>query len=252
MRTEMLATFNRTGAVANRALQQLKRDHRFLGISLMFPMIIIYFIKVIFDVMASPFFEISVYVVPYGAFIVHFITFILTAIVLVRERTAGTLARMFVSGYSQIEIIGGYILAYSVLATLQSLLVLAELNTLFDLGYDLGQLASVYLVMWLLAVISMAMGILVSNFARNEGQVFPFIPLVLLSIILSGILLPVEKLPEWTQALSYATPLFYANEILQNLIAGKVLSDDWGMLASLPIYGMVILFIAMLSLREKD
>ena len=248
----MLATINRTSAVTNRALQQLRRDHRFLGISLMFPVIIIYFIKVVFDVLGSPFFDISVYVIPYGAFIVHFVTFILTAIVLVRERTAGTLARMFVSGYSQIEIIGGYILAYSVLATLQSLLVLIELNTLFELGYDAAQLASVFLVMWLLAVISMALGILVSNFARNEGQVFPFIPLVLLSIILSGILLPVEQLPEWAQALSYATPLFYANEVLQKLIGGGVLSDDWIGLVSIPLYGLAVLSLAMLSLRETD
>lgn len=248
----MAATVNHISAIARRVLQQLKRDRRFLGFSLMFPLVIIYFIKVIFDALASPFFDISKFVVPYGAFIIHFITFILTAIVLVRERTAGTLARMFISGYSQIEIIGGYIVAYSVLATLQSLLVLTELNILFELGYDLGQLASVYVVIWMLAVISMALGILVSNFARNEGQVFPFIPLVLLSIILSGIILPVEKLPDWTRALSYSTPLFYANEVLQNLIAGGVLSDDLGRLASLPVYGLVIMFIAMLSLRETD
>lgn len=248
----MLATIKRMSAVARRALQQLRRDRRFLGFSLIFPLVIIYFIKVVFDALASPLFNISVFIVPYGAFIVHFITFILTAIVLVRERTAGTLARMFVSGYSQIEIIGGYIMAYSVLATLQSMLVLIELNTLFELGYDTAQLASVYLVMWLLAVISMALGILVSNFARNEGQVFPFIPLVLLSIILSGIILPVERLPEWTQALSYVTPLFYANEVLQNLIGGGALSDEWGRLVSLPIYGLVVMFLAMLSLREKD
>lgn len=248
----MAAIANHIGAIARRVLQQLRRDRRFLGFSIMFPVIIIYFIKVIFDALASPFFDVSVFVVPYGAFIIHFITFILTAIVLVRERTAGTLARMFISGYRQIEIIGGYILAYSVLATVQSLFVLTELNILFELGYDAGQLASIYLVMWMLAVISMALGILVSNFARNEGQVIPFIPLVLLSFILSGIVLPVEQLPEWTRALSYSTPLFYANEVLQNLIAGGVLSDDLGRLASLPIYGLMVLFVAMLSLREMD
>lgn len=248
----MTTIINRTAAVANRALQQLRRDHRFLGISIMFPLIIIYFIKVTFDVLASPFFDISIYVIPYGAFIVHFVTFILTAIVLVRERTAGTLARMFVNGYSQIEIIGGYLLAYSVLATIQSLLVLIEMNWLFELGFDLGELASFYLVMWLLAVISMALGIFVSNFARNEGQVFPFIPLVLLSIILSGILLPIDQLPEWAQTLSWLTPLFYANEVLQNLIAGGLLSDDWFALVRIPIYGAAVLSIAMLTLREID
>jgi ABC-2 type transport system permease protein len=240
------------GVVAGRVLNQLRRDHRFVGISLMFPLIIIYFIKVVFDALAPPNFNISVYVVPYAAFIVHFITFILTAIVLVRERTAGTLARMFVSGYNQVEIISGYLLAYTVLATIQSLLVLIEINWIFELDYDVGQLGSIYLIMWMLAIISMAIGMLVSSFARNEGQVFPFIPLVILSVILSGILLPVERLPEWAQVLSYLTPLYYVNEILQKLIGGDGLFDDWVILISLLGYGLIVVGTATLSLRESD
>lgn len=50
----MIAVLNRTGSVAGRALQQLRRDHRFLGISIMFPLIIIYFIYIVFDVLANP------------------------------------------------------------------------------------------------------------------------------------------------------------------------------------------------------
>ena len=248
----MDGVIKRIFSVTDRVLIQLRRDHRFIGISLIFPLVIIYFIKIIFDVLASPLFKISVYVIPYAAFIVHFITFILTAIVLVRERTAGTLTRMFVSGYHQIEIICGYLMAYTVLATAQSLLVLVELNIIFDLGYSFSRIASMFLVMWLLAVISMAIGMLISNFARNEGQVFPFIPLVVLSVILSGIILPVEQLPEWVQVLSYFTPLYYTNEVLQVLIGGGLLFDDWQLLIALPIYGFLVVAAATLSLRELD
>ncbi|MDH5508066.1 MAG: ABC transporter permease [Anaerolineae bacterium] len=242
----------RTGAVAERALAQLREDRRFLILTLVFPLLIIYFIKVIFDVLANPFFNASVYVVPYGAFVVHFITFILTAIVLVRERTAGTLARMFVSGFTQLDIIFGYLIAYSSLTTVQSLLVMSELNWLFSLEYTAAQFFATYLVMWLLAVISMALGILVSNFARNEGQVIPFIPLVIISIILSGILLPVDRLPEWSQPLSRITPLFYANQILQELISGGELHSNLSILAQLILYGIAVMAIAMFTLREKD
>lgn len=248
----MIETFNRTGAVTGRVLNQLRQDRRLIVLSLMIPLVVIYFFKVLFDVLANPLFDISVYVVPYGAFIVHFITLVLTAIVLVRERTAETLPRMFVSGYNQVEIIGGYLLAYTVLATVQSLLILFELNGLFELGYEPGRLASLYLIMWMLAVISMALGMLISNFARNEGQVFPFIPLVILSAIVSGIIIPFEKLPAWSQVLSYMSPLFYANEVLQELIAGGKLLDDLKMLLGLPAYGLVVMAMVTLTLREKD
>jgi ABC-2 type transport system permease protein len=219
---------------------------------LIFPVIIIYFIHVLFEVLAAPGFNISVYVVPYGAFIVHFITFMLTTIVLVRERTSGTLTRMFVSGYQQIEVICGYLLAYSTLATVQSLLILVEMNALFELGCSAELLASIYLLMWLLAIISMALGILVSNLARNEGQVVALIPAILLSIILSGILIPIERLPDWAQLLSYLTPLFYTNDAVQELLGGGKLGDAWAPLLGSLAYGLSVVAMAAFTLREKD
>jgi len=248
----MKLSIRRLMAISGRVLKQLRHDHRFIAISILFPLAIIYFIKVVIDALASPFFDVTVYAIPYAAFIVHFITFILTAIVLVRERTAGTLARMFISGYKQIEIIGGYLLAYTVLATAQSLMVLIELNILFDLGYSFAIMAQMYLVIWFLSVLSMAIGMLVSNFARNEGQVFPFIPLVVLSVILSGIIIPIEKLPNWSQFLSYLTPLYYANEVLQELIKGETLLDHLLPLLRLPLYGFICLAMVTITLREKD
>jgi ABC-2 type transport system permease protein len=244
----------RTTAVAQRVLRQLRHDHRFLGLSLVAPLVIIYLLKVMFDSVTSPFFDPTEFVIAYGAFIVHFITFVLTTIVLVRERTAGTLSRMLINGYGRGEVIGGYLLGYSGLATLQSLLVLVELRYLFELDYTLLQFASIYLVMWLLAVISMALGIFISNFARNEGQVFPFIPLVILpSAFLSGVLISVDKMAEWAQWLSRLTPLYYANIILLGLIEpAGALADNWAALGGLVLYGAAVLLLAHLTLREID
>src|SRR5262249_11928584 len=147
-----------------------------------------------------PAFEPKQIAVPLGAFIVHLITYLLCALVLIRERIAQTLGRMFVSGYRQVEIIGGYIAAYSLLATLEGLLVLIELNWLFHLELGARTLASIYLVIWLLAVTSVALGIFVSNFARTEGQILPFIPMVAIpSILLSGVIISVDNLPRWAQ-----------------------------------------------------
>lgn len=248
----MIKMLRRTGAVTGRVLGQLRRDHRLVALSLIFPLVIIYFVKVLFDAFAGPGFNISIYVVPYSAFIIHFITIMLTTIVLVRERTTGTLTRMFVSGYNQIEIIGGYLLAYTVLATLQSLGVLVEINWLFELGFEVDLFASLYLIMWLLAVISMALGIFISNFARNEGQALSLVPVVLISMILSGIIIPIEKLPEWTQLFSYFTPLYYANLNLQRLISGGLLFDELSSLLQLIAYGVVLMVAVVLTLGEKD
>ena len=289
----MSETTSRLWSVAVRVLRQLRHDHRFLALSLVVPMVVIFVVKIFIDSLdlapaatgppieslpplfeeleippearasiAEAFrqnarpraFEPTTIAVPLGAFIVHLITYLLCALVLVRERTAQTLGRMFISGYRQIEIIGGYLLAYSAVATGQSLLVLIELTWLFELQLEFGTLALIYMVIWLLAVTSVALGILVSNFARTEGQVLPFIPLVAVpSILLSGVIIAVDKLPAWAQWGSYVTPLYYANNVIQELLRSEGKPGHFLMsFIALPLYGAVVLILASRTLTERE
>ena len=244
----------RTLSVAKRVLRQLLRDRRFLVLSVVAPLLIVYFLKLFFDTLSGPGFTVSRYIVPVAAFIVHFLTYLLCAIVLVRERVAETLSRMFINGFRRVEIISGYIMAYTLLATLQSLLVLVEINWFFNLNYQLDKQLSIFAVIWLLAVISIALGIFFSNFARNEGQVFPFIPLVIFpSVFLSGLLITVERLPEGWQWFSRLVPLYYANQVLQRLITPTgILADEWANLVALLVYGTVVLILANFTLKEQE
>ncbi len=239
---------NQLFAVGIRVLRQLIRDRRFLGLSMIAPVVIIYMLFLFFDAVSNPFFNESEFVPPVGAFIIHFLTYVLSAIVLVRERTQHTMTRMFVSGYRRGSIIGGYVLAYSLIATVQSLIVLVMLTRLFEIDYATGDLLRMYLVMWMLAVISIALGILVSNFARNEGQVLPMIPLVLMpSIFFSGMIVGTSRMPDWTQIFSYTTPMYYANEAIQAL--GD--SFDAGLFLALFAYGIIVMVLAVFTLREQ-
>ena len=242
----------RTGAVALRVLRQIGRDRRFVVLVVVAPLLLVFFIKTLFDATTVPVQMQTRFVVPFGAYLVHFATFILTAIVLVRERVAETLERMFVNGYRQGEIVAGYLGGYTVLATAISLIVLVTLQIFFDLGYGAQRLVETYVVLWILAVISMALGILVSNLARTEGQVIPFIPLVIIpSFLFSGIVVAVDLLPTWAQVISRVSPMYYANEILQEIVSGSTLGSNLGGTIALPVYGLVILGVATITLRER-
>jgi ABC-2 type transport system permease protein len=189
-----------------------------------------------------------------AAFIVHFLAFLLCAIALVQERTAGTLERMFVNGFRRTEIIGGYVLGYLGLATFQAAVVLTEVIWLFELDYESQTLATLFLVVWLLAIASVMLGIFVSTFARRESQVFPFIPLIALpSVFLSGLLVDVDLLPTWAEWLGHIFPLFYANNVIQEVIQPTgILEDVWGNLVVLAGYGVALLLLASLTLREVE
>jgi ABC-2 type transport system permease protein len=219
----------------------------------MAPFLVIFFLKTVFDAF-GPAFPSNRYVVPAAGFIVYFLSFILCAILLIQERNNGTLERMFVSGLKRVEIIGGYTLGYLGLATLQSVIALTEVLFLFNLDYSAETVLSLFIVFWILSVVSVMLGIFVSTFARNEAQVFPFIPLIILpSIFFSGLLVNVDLLPKWANWLGHVLPIFYANEIILELIKhnGRLINklDDLIILIG---YGLVLLFLASQTLKDHD
>lgn len=243
----------RTFIVARRVVRQLLRNRRFLALSIVAPLLIVYFLKLFFDTMPEGF-DVARYIVPVAAFIVHFLAFILCAISLVQERTAGTMERMFINGFRRAEIIGGYMLGFLGLATFQAVAALTEAIWLFELDYDTKTLFTLFGVVWLLAIASVMLGIFVSTFARHEGQVFPFIPLIILpSVFLSGLLMDIDLLPTWAEWLGHAFPLFYANDVIQEVIKPDgSLSNAWGNLVILAGYGVALLLLASLTLREVE
>ncbi len=242
-----------TLTVARRVVRQLLRNHRFLALSIIAPLVIVYFLKLFFDTMPEGF-DTARYAVPVAAFLVHFLAFLLCAIALVQERTVGTMERMFINGFRRIEIIGGYVLGYLGLATFQAVAALTEVIWLFELDYEIETLLTLFGVVWLLAIASVMLGIFVSTFARHEGQVFPFVPLIILpSVFLSGLLMDIEDLPTWAEWLGHALPLFYANNVIQEMIQDNgSLHEVWGNLVILAGYGVALLFMASRTLREVE
>ena len=243
----------RAFTVARRVVKQLLRNRRFLALSIIGPLVIVYFLKLFFDTVPAAF-DTARYAVPVAAFLVHFLAFLLCAIALVQERTAGTLERMFINGFRRTEVIGGYVLGYLGLATFQAVVALSEVIWLFELNYEARTLLALFVVVWLLAIASVMLGIFVSTFARHEGQVFPFVPLIIVpSVFLSGLLVDADELPQWAEWLGRVLPLHYANNVIQEMIEpGGALEDVWGNLVVLAGYSLVLLLLASRTLREVE
>jgi ABC-2 type transport system permease protein len=242
-------------AIAVRIERQLISDRRFLALALFLPLIIFYLFKVFIgtlpiQMIANP----DQFYIVVTAFIIHFTSYVLCLIVLVRERRDETLTRMFVNGFSRTEVVIGYLVGYASLATLQAVLILVEVNLLFKLSYDLTLMLSLFFVLWTLSLISIALGIMVSNLARTEAQIFPFIPLfILTTIFISGLILPLESLPWSVRWVAYLIPFTYARILLQSM-----LSDSAGLLPHLDhlgvlvLYGLILLSLSSMTLRRRE
>jgi ABC-2 type transport system permease protein len=166
-------------------------------------------------------------------FFAYFFVYILTGISFLRERIGGTLERLLATPVSRAEIVLGYSLGFGLFATIQVVVLLGW--TLLDLGipgagpvpaFSLGLAVPVagspflaFLVVMLLALGAVSLGILLSTFARTELQVVQFIPLVIVpQALLSGVLFPVNSMPDVLQAIARVLPLTYATDGLRQVV----------------------------------
>lgn len=252
-RTGMIRRINSIGVRIN---TQFRRDRRFLGMSLAIPLILILLIKYVFDSLPGIIrfgINLSDYVLLLAAYLVHFLAYVLSTIVLVRDRTAGTLSHMFVSGYRRREIVLGYVAGYSTVAVAQTAIVLISTNYLFDINIQ-RDLGAILLTMIALAIVSVGLGVFISNFARNEGQIFPMIPLVVIpTALLSGMAIPIDQMPTVLQWLSNVVPLTWAVRVLKGVtVENQSFVSELPSFLTLLAYGLVLLALASFTLTGRE
>ncbi len=174
---------------------------------------------------------------------VTMITVILTIISFVRERNAGTLARMFASPMTSGELVAGYAIAFGIIAALQSTELLA-LGVLFFNIHIVGSTILALGIIVLLALGIQGLGILLSTLAKTEFQAIQFIPLVMIPVlILSGIFWPVESMSSFFKPVSAVLPTTYAVNALRSVIV-----RGWGLRQVLPDLVIIAAFAGLVLL----
>jgi ABC-2 type transport system permease protein len=188
------------------------------------------------------------------AFFAFFFIFLLSAVSFLRERTTGTLERLMATPLRRGELVLGYLAGFGFFALLQAIVILLFTVFVLKVHYR-GNLATIFVVEAVVVVGAVSLGLLVSAAARNELQAVQFVPIVLLpQVFLSGLLIPVDQLPDYLRPVSAVLPLTYANEALRSvMIKGYELGDplvlrDIGILIA---FGLVMAVGAVASIRRE-
>jgi ABC-2 type transport system permease protein len=185
------------------------------------------------------------------AFAIFLMTTLLTLLSFVGERTSGTLDRLLVSPTRRSEIVIGYATAFSVVGMIQAAILLTVGTLVFKITI-VGNPFIAFLVIALLAIVSVSLGILLSSAAKREAQAVQFIPLINLPcFLLAGIFWPVEAIPSFIRPLSYIIPPTYAVEALRSvLLRGWGLGEIWLDIVVLLAFAAVFLAVSVRSLAR--
>lgn len=224
-------SLRRTLATTGRVLTQVRHDPRTIGLLLIVPSILIGLMAWLFT--DTPIFEL---VGPAMIALFPFIMmFVITSISTLRERRGGTLERLLTLPISKLDFILGYALAFGLLAILQASIAVGFAVWVSGLTIE-GSIWLLLAVAVADAVLGTALGLLASAFAQTEFQVVQFMPaFVFPQILLGGLLLPREDMPDVLYAISEWLPLSHAIDAL-NAVARD--SEDVGYV------GMKLLIIA--------
>jgi ABC-2 type transport system permease protein len=239
---------NRTFATAGRVLRQLRHDPRSIALMLVAPSLLVGLFAWLFADQEGVFDQFG------GAILALFpftVMFLITSITTLRERRSGTLERLMTTPLGKGDFILGYALAFGLMAILQAIVTVAFAVYVCGLTVDgpLWQLGSVAVVD---AVLGTALGLLASAFAQTEFQAVQFMPiLVFPQIILGGLFMPRDQMPDVLYAISDWLPLSHAIDAIQAVAKGDTGWDVGAPLLIVAAFAIGCLVLAPLTLRRR-
>ena len=238
----------RTLATAGRVLRQLSHDPRSIMLMLVAPSLLVGLFAWLFSDQDGVFQNLGPSILALCPFIVMFL---ITSITTLRERRSGTLERLLSTPLGKGDFIVGYALAFAAMATLQAIVTVWFAVAICGLEVD-GPLWQLGLVAVTDAILGSALGLLASAFARTEFQTVQFMPvLVFPQIMLGGLFMPRDQMPDVLYAISDWLPLSHAVDAINAVTRGDEGWDVYGPLLVIGAFAIGSLVLASLTLRRR-
>jgi ABC-2 type transport system permease protein len=144
---------------------------------------------------------------------------------MVWDREFGFLREMLVAPVSTTAILLGKCLGGATVATLQSLVLLA-LAGLVGVPYDVVMMLEVVGLLFLMAFLITALGLLLAARVKQVQAAMPLVQLIITPMMfLSGALFPLSGLPAWLSTLVHLNPMTYAVEPVRSTVFDRLSVD---------------------------
>ncbi len=178
---------------------------------------------------------------------------LLTALTVAGEWERGSMEQLFASPLGRLEIVLGKLLPYLVLGMLELLLVVAFGAVAFDVPFE-GSPLALLAVGFFFLVGMLGQGLLISVVTKNQlvatqaGAISALLP----SMLLSGMLFPIENMPKVLQGLSYLVPARYLVHAVRGiLLKGNALDVLWPDFVAEIAFATLILGLATARFQRR-
>jgi ABC-2 type transport system permease protein len=169
----------------------------------------------------------------------------LTALAIVKERERGTIEQLIVTPIRSWELIIAKIIPYILVSFANTILIMAVGTFLFGVPMR-GSLVLLFSLVGLYLLPTLGLGLLISTAAKTQQQAqLMTMPIMLPSMLLSGVFFPTSSLPVFLQMVGNLLPLTYFVYILRSIVVkGVGLNMIMPQVIALTIFAILLLGLA--------
>jgi ABC-2 type transport system permease protein len=180
------------------------------------------------------------------------ITTLLAAAAIVRERERGTMEHLIVMPVRRWELILGKLLPFVIFGFFDVILVTVVGLFWFKVPFR-GDVVLLMLMSLIFIATSLGVGLFVSTTARTQQQAMMTAYFIALpTMILSGLMFPIESMPKFIQALTYLVPLRYFLVIVRSIfLKGSGFMELWPNILLLSAYGAIVFALSVWRFQKK-
>jgi drug efflux transport system permease protein len=178
---------------------------------------------------------------------------LLTALTVAGEWERGSMEQLFASPVGRLDVILGKLLPYLALGFVQLLLVVAVGAAAFEVPIR-GSLPLLFLLGLVFMIGMLGQGLFISVVTKNQlvatqaGTLSSLLP----SLLLSGMLFPIDNMPAPLRALSRLIPARYLVHGLRGvLLKGSGLAQLWPDLVAMALFAVAILALATRRFQRR-
>ena len=176
----------------------------------------------------------------------------LPALSIVGEKESGTIEQINVTPISRFMFILSKLVPYWIIGLFVVTVAMLVARLVYDLA-PVGSIGAIYFGALLFILTISGFSLTIANFSETMQQaMFVMFFFIMIFMLMSGLLTPVDSMPVWAQRFTLILPPRYFVEILRSVyLKGTTIAELWTNFAALGIFAVIFNTLAALTYKKQ-
>ncbi|MCH5310077.1 MAG: ABC transporter permease [Prevotella sp.] len=176
----------------------------------------------------------------------------LPALNIVGEKETGTIEQINVTPLGKLTFTLGKLIPYWIIGVFVLTIAMLVAWAVYGL-WPVGSLGAIYLAAILFIFTMSGFGVVLANISDTMQQaMFVMLFFVMIFVLMSGLMTPIESMPHWSQTLTLFLPPRYFIEVMRSVyLKGTTIAELWHNFAALGIFAVMLNLLAAATYKKQ-